>query len=84
MTYNMIGFPATARVRSWSPSLQPTNYLVAETPAPGSKLSHLLDTTDNIEASAPLYYASHFGLLSIVKMILSSDEVYDRELPGGV
>ncbi len=41
-------------------------------------------TSGNIEASTPLYYASRFGLLSIVRLILSKDGTRDLELPGGV
>lgn len=37
-----------------------------------------------IETSTPLYYASRFGLLPIVRMILASEGTKDLEAPGGV
>ena len=37
-----------------------------------------------IETSTPLYYASRFGLLPIVKMILVLEGTKDLEAPGGV
>ena len=39
---------------------------------------------NNIEASTPLYYASRFGLLPIVKILLKLEGTRDLETPGGV
>ncbi|CAF9916514.1 hypothetical protein IMSHALPRED_003221 [Imshaugia aleurites] len=42
------------------------------------------NTNENIETSTPLYYASRFGLLPIVKMILALEGTKNLEAPGGV
>lgn len=39
---------------------------------------------ENIETSTPLYYASRFGLLRLVKMILALEGTKNLEAPGGV
>lgn len=39
---------------------------------------------DYIETSTPLYYASRFGLLPIVRMILALEGTKNLEAPGGV
>lgn len=41
-------------------------------------------TSINIEQSTPLYYASRFGLLRIVRLILETDGTRMLEMPGGV
>ncbi|KAL9046740.1 MAG: hypothetical protein Q9214_000505 [Letrouitia sp. 1 TL-2023] len=41
-------------------------------------------TSTNIEQSTPLYYASRFGLLHIVRLILETDGRRTLEMPGGV
>ena len=43
-----------------------------------------LGANENIETSTPLYYASRFGLLPIVKMILALEGTENLEAPGGV
>lgn len=40
-------------------------------------------TSKNIENSTPLYYSARFGLLEVVKLILSTDQRNDIELRGG-
>ena len=40
--------------------------------------------TENIETSTPLYYASRFGLLRLVKLILALEGTKNLEAPGGV
>lgn len=41
-------------------------------------------TSTNIEQSTPLYYASRFGLIRIVRLILETDGTRTLEMPGGV
>ncbi|KAL9608860.1 MAG: hypothetical protein Q9167_006325 [Letrouitia subvulpina] len=41
-------------------------------------------TSSNVEQSTPLYYASRFGLLRIVQLILKTDGTRTLEMPGGV
>ncbi|KAL9613817.1 MAG: hypothetical protein Q9167_001664 [Letrouitia subvulpina] len=40
-------------------------------------------TSKNIENSTPLYYSARFGLLEVVRLILSTDRRNDLELRGG-
>lgn len=40
-------------------------------------------TSKNIEKSTPLYYSARFGLLEVVRLILSTDQRNDLELRGG-
>ncbi|MCJ1391753.1 hypothetical protein MMC18_004618 [Xylographa bjoerkii] len=39
---------------------------------------------ENIESSTPLYYASRYGLLSVVRMILEIEGTKNLEVPGGM